>query len=120
MFRPWGIVQTHCCGFSRISRKKFVKTFPIIPFTGYSNPDDKNHHSRDILSLAEQNRLRIDSLELFLQEYIIDVNYLNGIRSGNPISSREVSSNPTLNFTENTRNNFNNDQIIEEKDLIIT
>jgi hypothetical protein len=52
-------------------------------------------------------------LELFLQEYVIDVNYLNGIRSS------DISSNPTQNFTGNTRNNFNNDQIIEDKDLII-
>ena len=79
MFRPWGIVQLHCCGFSRISRNKLIKTFPVIPFLNISNPDDKNHHSRNVLSLDEQNKLRIDSLESFLKEYVVDVNYLDEV-----------------------------------------
>src|SRR5437764_7242345 len=100
MFRPWGVVQLHCCGFSRMSRKKLMKTFPAISFFDALKPDDKDHNSRDVFSLAEQNRLRLDSLELFLQEYVIDVNYLEGMRNRMP--SREIPSNSTQNFTENT------------------
>ncbi|GBC04962.1 hypothetical protein RclHR1_05970019 [Rhizophagus clarus] len=78
--RPWGIVQLYCCGFSRLTQKKLMKTLPMIPFfdTSYTNikNDDSSDHD---LSLAEKNEIRIKSLELFLQEYVVDVNYLNNI-----------------------------------------
>ncbi|RGB35944.1 hypothetical protein C1646_758711 [Rhizophagus diaphanus] len=54
------------------------------------DPDTKNHPSRHALPLAEQNELilaRIDSLELFIQEYVVDVRYLDGIRDRLPSTS---------------------------------
>ena len=80
ILRPWGIVQSHCCGFSRMTQNKLKKTLPIIPFYNTLNLDTAN--SKDAFSLAEQNELiplilsRIDGLELFLQEYVVDVRYL--------------------------------------------
>lgn len=103
--RPWGAVQLYCCGFSRLTRKKLKTTFSTIPFFDTIDPDIKNHPSRRALSLAEQNELilaRIDSLELFLQEYVVDVHYLDGIR--NSLSNYRAS----LNSTTSTMNNINN------------
>ncbi|CAB4402326.1 unnamed protein product [Rhizophagus irregularis] len=80
MSRPWGVVQSYCCGFPRSTQKKLTTTLPTIPFFNTINPDIKNRPSKHALSLAEQNELiltRIDSLELFLQEYVVDVHYLN-------------------------------------------
>ncbi|RIA84954.1 hypothetical protein C1645_741947 [Glomus cerebriforme] len=83
--RPWGIVQSYCCGFSRVTQKKLRVVLPAIPFFDTLNPSPINHaqnHYAD-LPLAKQNELilsRIDSLELFLQEYVVDVQYLDGIR----------------------------------------
>ncbi|RGB29336.1 hypothetical protein C1646_766733 [Rhizophagus diaphanus] len=95
--RPWGAVQLYCCGFSRLTRKKLKTTLPTIPFFDTMDPNTKNHPSRNALSLAEQYELilaRIDSLELFLQEYVVDVRYLDGIRDRLP--------------TTNIMNNLNN------------
>ena len=97
MLRPWGVVQLHCCGFSRRSQNKLIKTFPIIPFFDVSNPDANDNPSRDVLPLDKQNKLRIDSLELFLQEYVIDVNYLDGIRNRKLTSSRHLIRNSAEN-----------------------
>ncbi|RIA84951.1 hypothetical protein C1645_808518 [Glomus cerebriforme] len=89
--KPWGLVQSYCCGFSYKTRKELKKTLPIIPFYDSSSPIIKNNPERK-LSLAEQNELRIYSLELFLQEYVVDVRYLDGVRD-KLIKSRRSSSN---------------------------
>ncbi|RIA90353.1 hypothetical protein C1645_823489 [Glomus cerebriforme] len=76
--RPWGAVHLYCCGFSRSAQRRFRNASSNIPFFDTSDPNT--------LSLAEQNRLlrsRIDSLELFLQEYVIDVQFLDKIRKLN-------------------------------------
>ncbi|RIA90348.1 hypothetical protein C1645_823483 [Glomus cerebriforme] len=83
--RPWGAVHLYCCGFSRAAQNKLKNALPIIPFFDTSDPKTKEHPKKG-LSLAEQNELlswalsRIDVLELFLQEYVIDVQFLDKIR----------------------------------------
>ncbi|CAB4493426.1 unnamed protein product [Rhizophagus irregularis] len=92
-----GVVQSYCCGFSRSTQKNLQLTLSTIPFFNTINPDIKNRPSKHALSLAEQNDLiltRIDSLELFLQEYVIDVHYLNGIRD-KLAKPRETSTSTT-------------------------
>ncbi|RGB23703.1 hypothetical protein C1646_774138 [Rhizophagus diaphanus] len=80
--RPWGIVQMYCCGFPHLTQRKLKKTLPIIPFFDTHIDTEANHD----LSMAEKVELipllqsRIDSLELFLQEYVVDVYYLNSVR----------------------------------------
>ncbi|CAB4416567.1 unnamed protein product [Rhizophagus irregularis] len=109
--RPWGVVQSYCCGFSRLTQKKLRTTLPTIPFFNTINPDIKNHPSKHALSLTEQNKLileRIDSLELFLQEYVVDVHYLNDIREREKLSKPRA----TLTSTTNIMNNSNN-QVIQ-------
>lgn len=97
--RPWGIVQLYCCGFSRLTQKKLGKALPIIPFFDTSYADPSTHN----LSLAEKNELRIKCLELFLQEYVVDVQYLNKLSE-----SRATSTSTT-----DTMNNLNN-QVIQD------
>ncbi|RGB28215.1 hypothetical protein C1646_768108 [Rhizophagus diaphanus] len=112
--RPWGVVQSYCCGFSRLTQKELGKALPTIPFFDTINPDIKNHPSKHALSLAEQNKLiltRIDSLELFLQEYVVDVHYLNGIRDK---LSKESA---TLTSTTDVMNNLNNQTIRDMNNL---
>ncbi|CAB5093648.1 unnamed protein product [Rhizophagus irregularis] len=108
--RPWGVVQSYCCGFSRLTQKKLRTTLPTIPFFNTINPDVKNHPSKYALSLTEQNKLileRIDSLELFLQEYVVDVHYLNDIRE------QLAKPRATLTSTTDIMNNSNN-QVIQD------
>ncbi|RIA80025.1 hypothetical protein C1645_839419 [Glomus cerebriforme] len=111
--RPWGIVQSYCCGFSRLTKNKLKNTFPIIPFFSKSYLDNKNHLSKFDLSLDEKIELvsilqsRIDSLELFLQEYVVDVNYLNGIWD-----KSKMSGNSTENTENMTSSNLNNQAIL--------
>ncbi|RIA80027.1 hypothetical protein C1645_745531 [Glomus cerebriforme] len=88
--RPWGIIQSYCCGFSRLTRDELKKTLPTIPFFDKSYSDTKNQND---LSLTELQS-RIKSLELFLQEYVVDVNYLSRIDQSNmtsdDLNNREI------------------------------
>jgi hypothetical protein len=107
--RPWGIVQLYCCGFSRLTQRKLKKTLPIIPFFDTTSTNIKDPPSLNDLSIAEKIELipllqsRIDSLELFLQEYVVDVHYLDDIRN------KVAKSRATLNSTIDT-----NSQIIKD------
>ncbi|CAG8676020.1 6337_t:CDS:2 [Rhizophagus irregularis] len=79
ILQPWGAVQSHCCGFSRLTQNKLKDSLPTVPFSDDPNTKDQINS----LSLAEQNKLfllRLNSLELFLQEYVVDVQYLDRIR----------------------------------------
>ncbi|GBC04953.1 hypothetical protein RclHR1_05970010 [Rhizophagus clarus] len=106
--RPWGIVQMYCCGFSRLTQKKLKKTLPIIPFFD-TNIDTKDHPSIQGLSIDEKIELipllqsRIDSLELFLQEYVVDVYYLNGIRD--KLSKSRTTTIDTMRGFDNSNTN---------------
>jgi hypothetical protein len=109
--RPWGIVQMYCCGFSRLTQTKLKKTLPIIPFFDTSSTNTKDHkHNPPLVEKDEIIPLlqsRIDSLELFLQEYVVDVHYLNDIRD------KLIRSRETLNSTIDTMNNLNN-QVLQD------
>ncbi|GBC04960.1 hypothetical protein RclHR1_05970017 [Rhizophagus clarus] len=100
--RPWGIVQSYCYGFSHLTKRKLKKTLPIIPFheASSSNTEDSD------LSLAEKVKMlqsKIDSLELFLREYVVDVDYLDKIRD------KLVKPQSTLKSTTDTmREGFDN------------
>ncbi|GBC04955.1 hypothetical protein RclHR1_05970012 [Rhizophagus clarus] len=105
--RPWGVVQLYCCGFSRLTQGKLKKTLPIIPFFDASHIGTEDHPPNHDLSLAEKNELRIKSLELFLQEYVVDVHYLDGIRD------KLSRSKATFTSTSETINNLNS-QVIQD------
>ncbi|RIA84963.1 hypothetical protein C1645_831539 [Glomus cerebriforme] len=108
--RPWGLVQLYCCGISRLTRNKLKKSLPTIPFFNTDIKDRPPIHDLSDLSLDEKIDLipklqsRIDSLELFLRDYVVDVHYLDGIRD---------KSSETGNSTKNTENmsNLNNQAI---------
>jgi hypothetical protein len=73
-----------------VTKNKLKKTLPIIPFSDI--PDIKD------LPPEEQNKLRINALELFLKEYIVDVRYLDDIRESGATS---LTSNSIQNSMEN-------------------
>ncbi|PKY49271.1 hypothetical protein RhiirA4_465184 [Rhizophagus irregularis] len=110
--RPWGAVQSYCCGFSRSTQKKLKNALPIIPFFDTTHNDHFKNYSPDReLSLAERNELRISGLELFLQEYVVDVHYLDGIRDRLVIRPKT-----TLDSTANTINDQEAQNMKEEFD----
>lgn len=62
-----------------MTQNKLKDSLPTVPFSDDPNTKDQINS----LSLAEQNKLfllRLNSLELFLQEYVVDVQYLDRIR----------------------------------------
>ncbi|CAB5360068.1 unnamed protein product [Rhizophagus irregularis] len=101
ILQPWGAVQSHCCGFSRLTQNKLKDSLPIVPFS--DDPKTKNHQINS-LSLAEQNKLflsRLNSLELFLQEYVVDVQYLDRIRD-NVETTNNTDDNQNTNSASST------------------
>jgi len=81
LIRPWGCVQSHCCGLSRRTRDKFKNTFSEIPLI---NSSLENPSPQDFKELQD----RLNTLEIFLKEYVVDVNYLEKIKS-NPIDQSD-------------------------------
>ncbi|CAB4416561.1 unnamed protein product [Rhizophagus irregularis] len=106
--RPWGIVQSYCYGFSRLTRRKLKETLPIIPFYDKSYTDANHDLSLDEkIELIPLLQSRIDSLELFLREYVVDVNYLDNIQNRS-VSSNNLNNQEIQNTSEgpNTSGNF--------------
>ncbi|GES92293.1 galactose oxidase [Rhizophagus clarus] len=101
--RPWGAVQSYCCGFSRWTQKKLKDSLPIIPFSDV--PDHIEVHQINSLSLFERNKLflsRLNSLEIFLREYVVDVKYLNKIRNDVREGFNDQNTNSTSSTTLET------------------
>ncbi|CAB5093612.1 unnamed protein product [Rhizophagus irregularis] len=100
--RPWGIVQMYCCGFPRLTQRKLKKNPPNNSIFDTHIDTEANHD----LSMAEKIELipllqsRIDSLELFLQEYVVDVYYLNSVRD------KLAKSRATLNSMIDANNQY--------------
>ncbi|PKC67629.1 hypothetical protein RhiirA1_458175 [Rhizophagus irregularis] len=101
--RPWGAVQSYFCGFSRFTQKKLKKIFPIIPFSDTSYKNFKKYPPYHELSSDEQTELRINSLELFLREYVVDVHYLDGIRDRLVIRPKTISDSTTNQEVQNMK-----------------
>ncbi|CAG8511841.1 15568_t:CDS:2 [Funneliformis caledonium] len=73
LFRPWGYTQAYCCGLSYRTYNKLKNSFPVLPLVNSSSLMTKPNPSlQDIKELQD----RLNSLEMFLKEYVIDVNYL--------------------------------------------
>ncbi|CAB5384483.1 unnamed protein product [Rhizophagus irregularis] len=99
--QPWGVVQSYCCGFSRLTQNKLKDSLSIVPFS--DDPNTKGHQINS-LSLAEQNNLllsRLNNLESFLQEYVVDVKYLDRIRD-NMNTANNTGDNQNTNSESST------------------
>ncbi|CAG8598598.1 8110_t:CDS:2 [Rhizophagus irregularis] len=106
--RPWGAVQSYCCGISRFTQKKLNKIFPIIPFSDTSYKNFKKYPPYHELSSDEQTELRINSLELFLREYVVNVHYLDGIQDRLVIRPKTISDSTTNQEAQNMKEEFDN------------
>ncbi|CAG8491434.1 8343_t:CDS:2 [Paraglomus occultum] len=78
--RPWGCVQSYCCCFIRPTRSKLYKSFPVIPFQSSkeSSESESSFQSEDTTELQK----RLEALELFIQEFMVDTGYLDGLDKG--------------------------------------
>ncbi|CAG8651398.1 10170_t:CDS:10 [Funneliformis caledonium] len=80
LIRPWGWVQFYCCGVRKKARNKLIKSLPVIPLINNSErpqPPTSRDISRDEHAALQR---RVDALEVFLREYVVDVNYLEAVR----------------------------------------
>ncbi|CAG8491410.1 8341_t:CDS:2 [Paraglomus occultum] len=77
--RPWGCIQYYCCCFIRPTRSKLRKSFPVIPF---QSSKASSESSSSFQSETTELRKKLDALELFIQDYIADTKYLDGLDKG--------------------------------------
>ena len=79
MIRPWGFVQDYfsCCGLRDRIHNKLENALPVIPFIDDSEESLLPSFSQEI-SREEYKKLRkrVRALEVFLEEYVVDVNCL--------------------------------------------
>ncbi|CAI2163251.1 14166_t:CDS:10 [Funneliformis geosporum] len=76
IIRPWGCVQFYCCGIRNKTHNKLKKSLPVIPLVKSSErplPSFSRDVSRDEHAALQQ---RVDALEVFLREYVVDSNRL--------------------------------------------
>ncbi|CAI2163525.1 15599_t:CDS:10 [Funneliformis geosporum] len=72
IIRPWGCVQFYCCGIRNKTHNKLKKSLPVIPLVKSSErplPSFSRDVSRDEHAALQQ---RVDALEVFLREYVVD------------------------------------------------
>ena len=69
MIRPWGYVQ-HYCGLHRKTRNKLKRKLPVILFINSLDQESS------LISRVEDLHVHLNALEIFLREYVVDINYL--------------------------------------------
>ncbi|CAG8491452.1 8344_t:CDS:2, partial [Paraglomus occultum] len=77
---PWGCVQSYCCCFIRSTRSKLDKEFPVVPFQSSKNLPESGSESSSQTEETTELKNRLDALEVFIQEYIVDTGYLDGVK----------------------------------------
>ncbi|CAG8588182.1 189_t:CDS:2 [Paraglomus occultum] len=95
LLTPWGIIHSYCCCFVRSTRPRLGELFPVLPLQSSRLLD--NSSTLDVLTSSsnlsfQDNRTlqqRLDALELFLKDYVVDQKYLehlNAKKHSNKIS----------------------------------
>jgi len=96
LIRPWGCVQSHCCGLSARTRDKIKNKFSEIPLINSSLENSPPQNISHIQGLQD----RLNTLEIFLKEYVVDVNYLERLNNRNDDKDLPSSNQSTLNQNE--------------------
>ncbi|CAG8709385.1 31911_t:CDS:2, partial [Racocetra persica] len=96
--KPFGLVQKHLFKVNRIVQDKLLDTLESMPFISHLI-HDKNA-LKDELS-TEQLEKRLDLLQLFLRDYVVNVQYLEKIQQSNTV----------INEVSNDDQNLSNNQL---------
>ncbi|CAG8672029.1 2874_t:CDS:2, partial [Dentiscutata heterogama] len=73
--KPWGLIQKYGFKINNSVQTKLKSAFEVIPLV---------HHSKITNNLKKHEvKRRLDSLQLFLTEYVVDVQYLEEIYKKN-------------------------------------
>ncbi|CAI2179852.1 6883_t:CDS:2 [Funneliformis geosporum] len=98
VIRPWGCVH-HSCGLRGRTHNKLRKELTVIPLVQNlgvsSNPQEI---SRELIALQS----RVNSLEVFLREYVVDVKYMEGLKD-DVVEGNDI---PPVNVSYNQNNNI--------------
>ncbi|CAG8604562.1 9543_t:CDS:2 [Paraglomus brasilianum] len=85
---PWGLIHSYCCCFVRSTRSRFRESFSTIPLqSSSSSTSDLSILSSDLSYNDNALQQRLDALELFLKEYVVDQTYLEDLNA-NKYSSK--------------------------------
>ncbi|CAG8635768.1 2542_t:CDS:2, partial [Paraglomus brasilianum] len=82
--QPLGYIQMYCCCFARHTRLQFYKSFSTTPSKSSESlitslpPDLIISSSNSSLQVTTLQK-RLDTLELFLKEYVVDKTYLEDV-----------------------------------------
>ncbi|CAG8633899.1 15235_t:CDS:2 [Dentiscutata heterogama] len=77
VIKPWGFVQRHLFKVNKIVQNKLVNTLESMPFISHLTHDADNF--KDDLSVEKLEK-RLDLLQLFLRDYVVNVQYLEKIQ----------------------------------------
>ncbi|KAG9287129.1 hypothetical protein G9A89_001023 [Geosiphon pyriformis] len=76
--RPFGFIQSHCCGLARKTKQNLANISPILSFFQTSkNENEVKSLSGEKLTLHLQQR--VSALELFLKEYVVNIEPLERV-----------------------------------------
>ncbi|CAG8753823.1 17311_t:CDS:2, partial [Racocetra persica] len=74
VIKPWGWIQKYGFKINKSVQTKLQSTFGFIPLVHHSKTNNLNNN---------ELKKRLDSLQLFLTEYVVDVQYLEEIYKSN-------------------------------------
>ncbi|CAG8604544.1 9542_t:CDS:2 [Paraglomus brasilianum] len=86
ILKPWGCIHSYCCCYARKTRLLLRKSFPTIPLKSSKSlisllSPDSSASTNDLLLQQPALSQHLDSLELFLKEYVVDSTYLEDSNS---------------------------------------
>ncbi|CAG8821774.1 8270_t:CDS:2, partial [Cetraspora pellucida] len=85
--KPWGLVQKHLFKVNQIVKDKLLVTLESMPFISHLTNDTNDLKDEILINQLEK---RLDLLQLFLRDYVVNVQYLEKIQQSN-IVTNEVS-----------------------------
>ncbi|CAG8554617.1 27544_t:CDS:2 [Gigaspora margarita] len=85
--KPWGLVQRHLFKVNQIVQDKLLSTLESMPFISHLT-----HNSDDLKEDLSTEKLekRLDLLQLFLRDYVVNVQYLENIQQSDTMSNEEL------------------------------
>ncbi|KAF0550198.1 hypothetical protein F8M41_024944 [Gigaspora margarita] len=80
--KPWGLVQRHLFKVNQIVQDKLLSTLESMPFISHLTHDTNDLD--DDLSIEKLEK-RLDLLQLFLRDYVVNVQYLENIQQSDTV-----------------------------------
>ncbi|CAG8764649.1 4707_t:CDS:1, partial [Racocetra fulgida] len=87
--KPFGLVQRHLYKVNLMVQEKLLITLESMPFISHLTNDTND--SNDEITIKQLEK-KLNLLQLFLRDYVVNVQYLEKIQQSNTVTKEESDS----------------------------